>query len=59
MSDEETPDQRPMLRVVKGDVTPDRHRPAVRPNLTLALMSAALTAALFLLVLLVVEGWRR
>ena len=26
-----------------------RHRPAVRPNLTLALMSAALTAALFLL----------
>jgi MFS family permease len=40
-------------------VTPDRHRPAVRPNLTLALLSAALTAALFLLVLLLVEGWRR
>ena len=39
--------------------TPDRHRPAVRPNLTLALLSAALTAALFLLVLLLVEGWRR
>ena len=38
---------------------PDRHRPAVRPNLTLALLSAALTAALFLLVLLLVEGWRR
>ncbi len=37
---------------------PDRHRPAVRPNLTLALLSAALTAALFLLVLLLVEGWR-
>ncbi len=37
----------------------DRHRPAVRPNLTLALLSAALTAALFLLVLLLVEGWRR
>ena len=35
-----------------------RHRPAVRPNLTLALMSAALTAALFLLVLLLVDGWR-
>ena len=40
-------------------VAPDRHRPAVRPNLTLALLSAALTAALFLLVLLLVEGWRR
>ncbi|QDH11129.1 MFS transporter [Nocardioides dongxiaopingii] len=38
--------------------TPDRHRPALRPNLTLALLSAALTAALFLLVLLLVEGWR-
>lgn len=37
----------------------DRHRTAVRPNVTLALLSAALTAALFLLVLLLVEGWRR
>ncbi|KQX72407.1 MFS transporter [Aeromicrobium sp. Root472D3] len=37
----------------------DRHRPAVRANVTLALMSAALTAALFLLVLLLVEGWGR
>jgi len=37
---------------------PMRHRPAVRPNLTLALLSAALTAALFLLVLLLVNGWR-
>ncbi|MET0953363.1 MAG: MFS transporter [Aeromicrobium sp.] len=37
----------------------ERHRPAVRANLTLALMSAALTAALFLLVLLLVEGWGR
>jgi MFS family permease len=34
------------------------HRPAVAVNLTLALLSAALTAALFLLVLLLVEGWR-
>jgi MFS family permease len=42
-----------------SDRTPDRHRPAVRPNLTLALLSAALTAALFLLVLLLVEGWGR
>ncbi len=40
------------------EVTPDTHRPAIRPNLTLALLSAALTAALFLLVLLLVEGWR-
>lgn len=39
--------------------TTDRHRPAIRPQLTLALMSAALTAALFLLVLLLVEGWGR
>ena len=37
---------------------PTRHRPAMRPNLTLALLSAALTAALFLLVLLLVDGWR-
>ncbi|MCD4534363.1 MFS transporter [Nocardioides sp. cx-169] len=41
------------------DLPPDRHRPAVRPNLTLALLSAALTAALFLLVLLLVQGWGR
>jgi MFS family permease len=41
------------------DLVPDRHRPAVRPNLTLALLSAALTAALFLLVLLLVQGWGR
>lgn len=34
------------------------HRPAVRHHVTLALLSAALTAALFLLVLLLVEGWR-
>jgi MFS family permease len=37
----------------------DRHRPALRANLTLALLSAALTAALFLLVLLIVDGWQR
>lgn len=34
------------------------HRPVVGHNLTLGLLSAALTAALFLLVLLLVEGWR-
>ena len=40
------------------EAVPDKHRPAIRPNLTLALLSAALTAALFLLVLLLVEGWQ-
>ncbi len=34
-------------------------RPDIPANLALALVSAALTAALFLLVLLIVEGWRR
>ena len=34
-------------------------RPAVAPNVALVLLSAALTAALFLLVLLLVEGWSR
>ena len=37
----------------------DMQRPAVAPNVSLVLLSAALTAALFLLVLLLVEGWRR
>ncbi len=36
-----------------------RDRPDLPANLALALLSAALTAALFLLVLLLVEGWRR
>ncbi|SOD72520.1 predicted MFS family arabinose efflux permease [Jatrophihabitans sp. GAS493] len=34
-------------------------RPAVAPNIALALLSAALTAALFLLILLLVDGWGR
>ena len=38
---------------------PERHRPAVLPNVALVLLSAALTAALFLLVLLLVDGWGR
>lgn len=46
------------IRAVRTRET-DRHRPAIRANLTLALMSAALTAALFLLVLLLVDGWGR
>jgi predicted MFS family arabinose efflux permease len=44
-------------RRVALDTSPDR--PHVLANLALALLSAALTAALFLLVLLLVEGWRR
>lgn len=55
----------PAALLVRGEPTaaPDppavtRHRPALRPNLTLALLSASLTAALFLLVLLIVDGWR-
>ena len=39
------------------DTSPDR--PHLLANLALALLSAALTAALFLLVLLLVEGWSR
>src|SRR5690606_37874488 len=34
-------------------------RPDIPSNVALAFISAALTAALFLLVLLLVEGWRR
>jgi MFS family permease len=37
----------------------DRNRPAIGPNVTLVLLSAALAAALFLLVLLLVDGWGR
>lgn len=40
----------------KLDISADR--PQVLANLALALLSAALTAALFLLVLLLVDGWR-
>ncbi len=35
------------------------YRPHVAANVALALVSAALAAALFLLVLLIIEGWRR
>jgi MFS family permease len=47
------------VRAATPSLLPDRHRPALRPNLALALLSAALAAALFLLVLLLVEGWQR
>lgn len=42
-----------------ADVALPRDRPHLAANAALALVSAALTAALFLLVLLLVEGWRR
>jgi MFS family permease len=47
-------------RVVRRheDTDTSADRPHVLANLALALLSAALTAALFLLVLLLVDGWR-
>jgi MFS family permease len=50
----------PVLRgpaPVQGESTPSG-RPRLGPNIALGLVSAALTAALFLLVLLLIEGWR-
>jgi predicted MFS family arabinose efflux permease len=51
----------PAALTIRGGAVhaPERHRPAVLPNIALVLLSAALTAALFLLVLLLVEGWGR
>jgi MFS family permease len=48
-------------RMVRGesDVRTTRDPPHLLANIALALLSAALTAALFLLVLLLVDGWRR
>jgi predicted MFS family arabinose efflux permease len=48
---------RVVRRPANLDTSPDR--PHVLANLALALLSAALTAALFLLVLLLVDGWDR
>src|SRR5215475_12568287 len=48
------------LSVRRGAVRrTEMQRPAVAPNVALLLLSAALTAALFLLVLLLVDGWGR
>ena len=44
------------LRASAGE-RPGRARPPISPNLALGLVSAALTAALFLLVLMLVRGW--
>ena len=51
----------PAALAVRGSPVhpPARDRPAIAPNVTLVLLSAALTAALFLLVLLLVDGWGR
>jgi MFS family permease len=51
----------PAALAIRGTpVRPSRRdRPAIGPNIALALLSAALTAALFLLVLLLVDGWNR
>jgi MFS family permease len=47
----------------RADLTPTppppRERPALAPLAALALVSAALSAALFLLVILLIEGWRQ
>jgi MFS family permease len=47
------------LRGGSGPAPPGPSRPHVRANAALALLSAALTAALFLLVLMLVEAWQR
>jgi MFS family permease len=41
----------------RAETAPAHGRPRISPNLALGLVSAALTAALFLLVLLLVRGW--
>jgi MFS family permease len=52
-----------LLLLVRGglggrtEAPPARARPRITPNVALGLVSAALTAALFLLVLLLVRGW--
>lgn len=43
----------------RDEAAGERHRPTLGANVALAFVAAALTAALFLLVLLLVEGWRR
>ncbi len=48
---------RAVRQTTSRDMTPDR--PHVLANLALALLSAGLAAALFLLVLLIVDGWRK
>ncbi|MFM7552684.1 MAG: MFS transporter [Actinomycetota bacterium] len=48
----------PTLRVRAHSVPVPAGRPHVAANLALLLLSAGLTAALFLIVLLLIEGWR-
>jgi MFS family permease len=57
----------PLLAVARGESTDatlrgelrETGRPHLAPNLALGLVSAALAAALFLIVLLLIEGWRQ
>jgi MFS family permease len=54
--------RRPAAAPVTGappPAPPGRERPALAPLVALALVSAALSAALFLLVILLIEGWRQ
>jgi MFS family permease len=48
----------PFLRVVGGAARMPAGRPHLAANLALLFLSAGLTAALFLIVLLLIEGWR-
>jgi predicted MFS family arabinose efflux permease len=45
-------------RVIEAEIAPRVGRPHVWANIALAMVSAAIAAALFLLVLLLIEGWR-
>jgi len=49
----------PAAAVPLSPPPPARERPALAPLVALALVSAALSAALFLLVILLIEGWRQ
>jgi predicted MFS family arabinose efflux permease len=45
-------------RVIEAEIAPRVGRPHVMANIALAMVSAAIAGALFLLVLLLIEGWR-
>jgi predicted MFS family arabinose efflux permease len=45
-------------RVIEGELLPKVGRPHLWANVALAMVSAAIAGALFLLVLLLIEGWR-
>jgi MFS family permease len=45
-------------RVIEREISPSTGRPHLWANVALAMVSASIAAALFLLVLLLIEGWR-